>query len=65
MNMPSPPAEGDFCDDRGNAIKPAIVEIAAGTWAVWTRGTGWQTFHQPQNTEMDKICFSTSSISRF
>jgi hypothetical protein len=25
-NMHNPPAEGNFCDDHGNAIKPAIVE---------------------------------------
>jgi hypothetical protein len=24
-NMHNPPAEGNFCDDHGNAIKPEIV----------------------------------------
>jgi hypothetical protein len=26
MNMPHPPAEGNFCDEHGNALKPATVQ---------------------------------------
>jgi hypothetical protein len=25
-NIHQPPAEGNFCDDHGNALKPAIVQ---------------------------------------
>jgi hypothetical protein len=31
-NMHNPPAEGNFCDDNGNASK-----ITSNTWAMWTK----------------------------
>jgi hypothetical protein len=43
-NIYSPPAEGNFCDNNGNALKPAIVEDynCTDTWAMWTKETEWQ-----------------------
>jgi hypothetical protein len=43
--MYHPPEEGNLCDEYGNALKPATVQIKSttNTWGMWTRVTACGT----------------------
>lgn len=48
-NMYNPPAEGNICNDSGNALKhlecsETLVKISADTWAMRTKEAEWQRF---------------------
>jgi hypothetical protein len=39
MNMHYSPAEGNFCDEHGNALKLPWYKTIRDTWGTWTRMT--------------------------
>jgi hypothetical protein len=42
-NIHNAPAEGNFCNERGKALKHKLWWIITIIWALWIRVTEWPT----------------------
>jgi hypothetical protein len=55
INMYHPSINGNFCDDRGNALKPEIVQDSNKRGLHWLRGQDdCQLFITTPDMEVDK-----------